>query len=82
MINGALAVILNIIMMLVFVRYVGYIGIPLATSISSILMVVLLGYHLRKNRSIWTEKLNSNRRENLHRITGHGIGGLVGLYLH
>ncbi len=48
MINGALAVILNIIMMLVFVRYVGYIGIPLATSISSILMVVLLGYHLRK----------------------------------
>jgi len=48
MINGSIAVVLNIILNLIFIKYMGYIGLPLATSVASIVSVLLLGKTLRK----------------------------------
>lgn len=48
MINGAIAVILNIILNLYLIRPLGHRGLALATSISSIFTTLMLFYNLRK----------------------------------
>lgn len=48
MINGSLAVILNIILNIVLSRYIGYAGLALATSISSTICILLLFRSLGK----------------------------------
>lgn len=48
MINDLMTVVLNILLNFFFVKYIGYIGLPLATSISSLVTVLLLGFKLRK----------------------------------
>jgi len=47
MINAAIAVFLNVVLNLILVNYLGYIGLPLSTSIASIVTVILLGFTLR-----------------------------------
>lgn len=47
LINAVVAVFLNIVLNLMFVKYLGYIGLPLASSISSIVTVILLVITLR-----------------------------------
>jgi len=48
MINGALAVILNVVLNLVFIKFMAHNGLALATSISAIFTTVLLFIDLRK----------------------------------
>lgn len=49
MYNGAMAVIVNIILNLILVRYMYHSGLALATSISSIITTILLFFSLRKS---------------------------------
>ncbi|RDY27400.1 murein biosynthesis integral membrane protein MurJ [Romboutsia weinsteinii] len=48
MINGALAVGINIILNIVFAKLIGYAGLPLATSTSAIICILLLFKNLKK----------------------------------
>lgn len=48
MVNGALSMAMNILMNIILVNILGYIGIALATSISSLICVALLFYNLGK----------------------------------
>jgi putative peptidoglycan lipid II flippase len=56
MINGAITIILNIILSLTLVKYMDHAGIALATSISSLFCVVLLFFSLRKKIGPFGEK--------------------------
>lgn len=46
--NGALAMGMNIVLNLIFIQFLGYVGLPLATSISSIICILLLFRSLEK----------------------------------
>lgn len=48
MINGALAMIMNIVLNLVFINFLGYAGLAIATSLSAIICIVLLFRSLKK----------------------------------
>ena len=48
MINGTITVLLNILLNIVFIKFMGHIGLALATSISSILCTVLMFKDLKK----------------------------------
>ena len=52
MINGTMAVILNVVLNLVFIRFMAHNGLALATSISAIFTTVLLFLDLRKKMGI------------------------------
>lgn len=57
MINGVITVLMNIILNLIMIRNMGYIGLALATSISSIICAIALFINLNRKTSI----LNLNR---------------------
>ena len=48
MINGSIAILINILLNLIFIRILGYAGLALATSISTIIGVILLSKSLKK----------------------------------
>lgn len=48
MFNGALAMVMNIILNIVFIKFLGHAGLALATSISSIICIILLFNSLKK----------------------------------
>ncbi|GAA0861364.1 murein biosynthesis integral membrane protein MurJ [Paraclostridium tenue] len=48
MINGALAMIMNIILNLIFINFLGYAGLAIATSLSALICIVLLFRSLKK----------------------------------
>lgn len=48
MINGTIAMGMNIVLNIVLIKFLGYMGIPLATSISSIICILLLFKSLKK----------------------------------
>lgn len=49
MINGAVSMIINIAMNLILIKYLGYVGLALATSLSSIICILLLFKSLKKH---------------------------------
>ncbi len=48
MVNGALAMIMNIILNLIFINFLGYAGLAIATSLSALICIVLLFESLKK----------------------------------
>ena len=52
MINGAIAMIMNIVLNIILVKYLQLAGLALATSISAIVCIFLLFGSLKKNRTV------------------------------
>lgn len=48
MVNGVIAIIINIVLNFIFIKYIGYAGLALATSISALVCVMLLFRNLKR----------------------------------
>lgn len=57
MINGSIAILINIVLNLIFIKILGYAGLALATSISTMVGVILLARSLKKKIKYFGEDL-------------------------
>lgn len=83
MVNGVFAVILNIVLNIVLSKRLGYAGLALATSISSILCVILLFIKLKKKAGYFGEDkiLNTVAKSTIASIVMACIVTLVYIYM-